>query len=53
MNTRFTKRDPKLNETTVEALKNWINGDGVITVCKPTKRPKRGYTISKIKTARG
>lgn len=46
-NTRFVKKDAKLDYATLDALITFYQEGGVITKAKPTKRPKRGYTVGK------
>ena len=52
-NARFAKKDLKLNYNTIEALEKFIDSDRKVTVCKPAKRTKNGYTVSKVKLAKG
>ena len=52
-NTRFAKKDLKLNYNTIEAIQAFIESDRKVTVCKPAKRNKKGYTVSKVKLAKG
>jgi hypothetical protein len=46
-NARFAKKSFHLDINTLNALENWVKEGGVITVAKPAKRPKKGYTASK------
>lgn len=47
MNHRFAKKSFNLDLNTLNALENWVKSGGVITVAKPTKRPKKGFTVGK------
>lgn len=38
---------------TLNALTNYFENGGTIKVAKPVKRPKKGYTVSKVKIAKG
>ena len=38
---------------TITALSNYFENGGTITVVKPGKRTKKGYTVSKVKLAKG
>lgn len=46
-NARFAKKSFNLDINTLNALENWVKKGGVITVAKPAKRPKKGYTACK------
>ena len=46
-NTRFAKKNLTLNLDTMTALEEFYKNGGKHTVAKPTKRPKRGYTVGK------
>ena len=46
-NARFVKKSFNLDINTLSALENWVKEGGVITVAKPAKRPKKGYTVGK------
>jgi hypothetical protein len=47
MNHRFAKKTFNLDINTLNALENWVKTGGVITVAKPAKRPKKGFTVGK------
>jgi len=47
MNHRFAKKSFNLDINTLNALENWVKTGGVITVAKPVKRPKKGFTVGK------
>ena len=46
MNARFAKKDIK-NFATIDALVDFYKGGGKITLAKPAKRPKKGFTVGK------
>lgn len=52
-NPRFVKRSFHLDVATLNALANYFEAGGAIKVAKPVKRPKKGYTVSKVKVAKG
>jgi hypothetical protein len=52
-NARFAKKSFNLDVATLNALTNYFDKGGTIKVVKPTKRPKKGYTVSKVKLAKG
>lgn len=53
-NTRFVNKGLlKSDLNTLNALIKYFEQGGNITVVKSSKRPKKGYTVSKVKVARG
>jgi len=46
---RFTKRKLVLNYNTMEALQNYFENGGTITVCKPGRRSKANTSFPAIK----
>lgn len=52
-NARFVKKSFNLDLATLSALTNYFENGGTIKVAKPTKRPSKGITVSKVKIARG
>lgn len=52
-NARFVKKSFNLDLATLSALTNYFENGGTIKVAKPTKRPSKGVTVSKVKIARG
>lgn len=53
-NTRFVnKAQLKADLATFNALSSYFENGGTIKVAKAVKRPKRGYTVSKVKVAKG
>jgi hypothetical protein len=48
MNHRFAKKNLQLNINTIEALENWIENGGAITVCKAGRRSKANTSFSKV-----
>lgn len=52
-NPRFAKKQLNLNYNTIGALQSYFENGGTIKVAKAVKRPKKGYTVSKVKLAKG
>ncbi len=52
-NPRFVKKSFSLDVATLNALTNYFENGGTIKVAKPVKRPKKGYTVSKVKLTKG
>lgn len=52
-NARFVKKSFNLDLGTLNALTNYFENGGTIKVAKAVKRPKKGYTVSKVKLAKG
>ena len=54
-NARFVNKalNKGLDYATLNALSNYFENGGTIKVAKPTKRPSKGITVSKVKIARG
>jgi hypothetical protein len=52
-NARFAKKSFNLDLASLNALANYFENGGTIKVAKPVKRPKKGYTVSKVKIAKG
>ena len=52
-NARFVKKSFNLDLATLSALTNYFENGGTIKVAKPVKRPAKGYTVSKVKLAKG
>lgn len=52
-NARFVKKSFNLDVATLNALSNYFENGGTIKVAKPVKRPKKGFTVSKVKIAKG
>lgn len=52
-NARFVKKSFNMDYATLTALTNYFENGGTIKVAKPVKRPKKGYTVSKVKLAKG
>ena len=46
---RFTKRKLNLNYNTIEAIQNYFENGGTITVCKPGRRSKANTSFPVIK----
>lgn len=52
-NARFVKKSFNMDYATLTALTNYFENGGTIKVAKSVKRPKKGYTVSKVKLAKG
>ena len=52
-NPRFAKKSFHLDLATLTALSNYFENGGTIKVAKSVKRPKKGYTVSKVKLVKG
>ena len=54
-NARFVNKglNKPVDYATLNALTNYFENGGTIKVAKPVKRPAKGYTVSKVKIAKG
>ena len=54
-NARFVNKglNKPMDYATLTALTNYFENGGKIKVAKPVKRPAKGYTVSKVKLAKG
>ena len=54
-NARFANKGlvKPMDYASLSALINYFENGGTIKVAKSVKRPKKGYTVSKVKLAKG